>query len=253
MSKPDDLGGIIHTYQKYDPVQFPSPSAPPPDLVTPAFEHLLYFGSMRRLTEEELARAVRIDPSQIRGLGPSIEALKAILEERKRKILETYETDQVQNEAHHNFHSQADKMRPPGKLTRAFQEAVREEQLHDLEQLWYRSGDEHGPFARQLLQLAERLGEKYQVDELAARYEFTGRTPMTVPEALAIKEELETIDKLLKQLEEAARTAQIGIIDMEELARFAEPGDLEQLDDLQRQINEYLRQIAEQQGLEQQA
>src|SRR6516225_12260106 len=108
MSERDRLGGIIHTYQKYDPVEFPSPTQPPPDLVSPAFEHLLYFGSTRRLTEEELARAVRIDPSQIRGLGPSIEALKAILEERKRKILETYETDQVQNEAHHNFHSQAD-------------------------------------------------------------------------------------------------------------------------------------------------
>jgi uncharacterized protein with von Willebrand factor type A (vWA) domain len=89
------------------------------------------------------------------------------------------------------------------------------------------------------------------VDELASKYEFTGRTPMTVPEALAIKKELEAIDKLLKQLEEAARTAQIGIIDLEELAEFAEPGDLERLADLQRQIQEYLRQQAEQQGLEQ--
>src|SRR5262249_52943891 len=123
--------------------------------------------------------------------------------------------------------------------------------LHDLESLWYRSGDEHGPFARQLLQLAERLGEKYQVDELAAKYEFTGRTPMTVPEALAIKQELETIDKLIKQLEEAMKTAQIGIIDLEELAQFAEPGDLDQLSALQQQIQEYLRQMAEQQGLEQ--
>jgi uncharacterized protein with von Willebrand factor type A (vWA) domain len=251
MSKRDRLGGIIHTYQKYDPVEFPSPTAPPPDLVTPAFEHLLHFGNTRRLTEEELARAVRIDPSQIRGLGPSIEALKAILEERKRKILQTYETDRVQNEAHHNFHDQAAKTKPPGKLARAFQQAVREEQLHDLEQLWYRSGDEHGPFARQLLHLAERLGEKYQVDELAAKYEFTGRMPMTVPEALEVKQELETIDKLLKQLEEAAKTAQIGIIDLEELARYTEPGDLEALSDLQRQVQEYLRHLAEEQGLEQ--
>src|SRR5438132_10976642 len=74
---------------------------------------------------------------------------------------------------------------------------------------------------------------------------------MTVPEALAIKEELETIDKLLKQLQEAMKTAQVGIIDMEELARFAEPGDMEQLSDLQRQINEYIRHMAEEQGMEQ--
>ncbi len=250
MPSKDKLGGVIHTYQKFDPVEFPSPTAPPPDLVTPAFEHLLQFGSTRRLTEEELARAVRIDPSQIRGLGPSLDYLRAMLEERKRKILETYETGQVQAEAHQNFHGQAEQTKPPPKLTRPFQEAVREEQLHDLEQLWYRSGDEHGPFARQLMKLIERLGEKYQVDELAAKYEFTGRTPMDVPTALEIKKELEAIDKLLKQLEEAAKTAQIGIIDLEELAQFAEPGDMEQLAQLQEQIQEYLRQMREQQGIE---
>jgi uncharacterized protein with von Willebrand factor type A (vWA) domain len=252
MSSRDTLGGVIHTYQKYDPASFPSPTAPPPDMVTPAFEHLLYYGSTRRLTEEELARAVRIDPSQIRGLGPSLDALMAMLQERKRKILATYETDRVQNEARDAFRDRAEGMKPPGKLARAFQQAVRDEQLYDLEKLWYRSGDEQGAFARQLLQLMERLGEKYQVDELAAKYEFTGRTPLTVPEALAVKEELETIDKLLKQLEEAAKTAQIGIIDLEELAQFAEPGDLEQLAGLQRQINEYLRHLAEEQGLERQ-
>src|SRR5205085_11289314 len=161
------------------------------------------------------------------------------------------ETGRVQSEARDTFRAQAGRAKPPGKLARPFQQAVREEQLHDLERLWYRSGDEHGPFARQLLQLMERLGEKYQVDELAAKYEFTGQTPMTVPQALEIKKELETIDKLLQQLEEAAKTAQIGIIDLEELAQFAEPGDIEQLSELQQQVQEYLRQMAEQQGLEQ--
>ncbi|MHB1422932.1 MAG: hypothetical protein ACYC3I_07020 [Gemmataceae bacterium] len=142
MSKSDNLGGIIHIYQKYDPVQFPRPTAPPPDLVSPAFEHMLHYGSMRRLTEEELARAVRLDPSQIRGLGPSLESLMALLRERKRKILETYETGKVRSEAHQHFHNQAGEMKPPAKLRRAFDEAVREEQWHDLEQLWYRGGDE---------------------------------------------------------------------------------------------------------------
>ena len=250
MSKPDQLGGIIHTYQKFDPAEFPSPTAPPPDTVSPAFEHLLHYGSMRRFTEEELARAVHIDPSQIRGLGPSLEALMEMLRQRKKKILETYETSRAQGESRQNFLAQAERTKPPAKLAKPFHEAVRDEQLADLEKLWYRSGDERGEFARNLLHLTERLGEKYQVDELASKYDFTGDKAMTVPEALAIKRELEMIDKLLKQLEEAAKTAQIGIIDMEELAKFAEPGQMDQLDALQRQIQEYLRQIAEQQGLE---
>ncbi len=251
MSTKYDLGGIIHTYQKYDPVEFPSPTAPPPDLVSPAFEHLLYYGNTRRLTEEELANAIHIDPRQIKGLGPSLEYLMELLKQRKRKILETYETDQVQHEAEQNYKDQAQEMRPPSKLARDFQQAVRQEQLYDLEKLWYRSGDEKSQFARQLLQLTERLGEKYQVDELASKYEFTGQTPMTVPQALEIKKELEAIDKLLQQLEEAAKTAQVGIIDLEELAQFAEPGDIEQLGQLQEQIQEYMRQQLEQQGLEQ--
>src|SRR6516162_8474796 len=103
MSSPDRLGGIIHTYQKFDPVNFPSPTAPPPDMVSPAFEHLLMYGNTRRLTEEELARAVRLDPSQIRGLGASLEALLEMLRERKRKILEAYETSRVEGEARQNY------------------------------------------------------------------------------------------------------------------------------------------------------
>jgi uncharacterized protein with von Willebrand factor type A (vWA) domain len=250
MSTRDDLGGIIHTYQKFDPVHFPSPTAPPPDLVSPAFEHLLTYGDLRELTDEELSRLVHFDPSMIAGLGPSLESLMAILRERKRKILETYETGRAEAEARQNYLDQAGGIQPPGKIAKQFQQAVRDEQLHELEQLWYRSGDEHGKFARQLLQLVERLGEKYQVDELAAKYAFTGRTPMSVPEALAIKEELETIDRLLKQLEEAMKTAQIGVIDLTELAQFAEPGDLEKLSALQQQIEDLLREMAERQGLE---
>lgn len=246
----DRLGGIIHTYQKYDPVEFPSTTAPPPDMVSPAFEHLLFYGNTRRLTPEELARAIRIDPRQIKGLGPSLEALMEMLRERKRKILSTYETGHAETEAHRNFHKQAGKMQPPPKIAPHFQQAVKDEQLHDLEQLWYRAGRETDQFARQLLQLVERLGEKYQVDELAAKYEFTGRVPMSVPEALQIKQELETIDKLLKQLEDAKQSAQIGIIDLEELAQFAEPGDLEQLSALQQMIQDYLREQAERQGIE---
>jgi uncharacterized protein with von Willebrand factor type A (vWA) domain len=251
MSDSSRLGGIIHTYQKYDPIEFPSPTAPPPDLVSAAFNHLLTYGNTRRLTDEELARAVRIDPSQIRNLGPSLDALQMMLEDRKRKILERYETSAAEAAAHKAFHDEAGQVRPPSKLEKAFKEAVAEEQLYDLERLWYRAGDERGEFARALLRLTERLGDKYQVDELASKYDFTGREPMTVPKAIEIKKELEAIDKLLEQIKEAMKTAQIGIIDMDELARFAEPEDVKNLGEIQQQIQEYLRQLAEQQGIEQ--
>jgi uncharacterized protein with von Willebrand factor type A (vWA) domain len=244
------LGGVIHTYQRYDPQKFPSPTQPPPDLVSSAFEHILAYGDMSELTEEELARAVHLDVRQIAGLGPSLESLRQMLLERKKKILETWETKRVVEETRKTFEQSAAKSVPPKELAQAFQKAVKEEQIRDLERLWYRAGDERSKFARQLLQVAERLSEKYQVDELAAKYEFTGRKPLSIETALEIKEELQTIDRLLKQLEEAAKTAQIAIIDLEELSQFADEEQLEGLAQLQRQVEEMVRQMAEQQGLE---
>lgn len=244
------LGGIIHTYQKYDPKSFPSPTQPPPDVVSSAFEHLLAYGDMRELTEEELARAVHLDASQIAGLGPSLDALREMLLERKRRILETYETKQVRETARREYRATGEALKPPKPLRGLYEKAFEQEQLRELEQLWYRAGGERSAFAGELLKLVERLGDKYQVDELAAKYEFTGRKPLTVPQAIAVKEELEQIDQLLKQLEEAARTAQIGIIDMEQLAQYAEPGDMERLAALQEQIDAYVRELAERQGLE---
>lgn len=247
----ETLGGVIHTYQRYDPARFPSPSAPPPDLVSGAFEHLLAYGERRELTAEELARAVRLDPSQIAGLGPSIDALRAMLEERKRKLLQRYETRGAQKRAAKAYRSAAAAIDPPVQHRDRFRDATRREQIRDLERLWYATGDDASPFARSLVGLIDRLGDKYQVEELAARYAFTGRESMTVPRALEVKEELEKIDELLKQLEEAAKTAQIGVVDLDLLGEFAEPGDVRQLSALQQQVQDYLREQAERQGLEQ--
>ena len=246
----NSLGGVIHTYQRYDPKNIPSPTQPPPDLVTPAFEHMLEFGDTNDLTAEELARAVQLDIRQISGLGPSLESLRKMLLERKAKILENWETRQVVAAVTKEFQRAASKTQPPEELVLLFAKLVAEEQIRELERLWYRAGGERSKFGHQLLHLVERLAEKYQVDELASKYEFTGRKPLSVEQALAVKEELETIDRLLKQLEEAAKTAQIAIINLEELSQFADDEQLGELAELQRQVEQLVQQMAEQQGLE---
>ncbi|UCC32322.1 MAG: hypothetical protein JSU86_08570, partial [Phycisphaerales bacterium] len=114
------LGGVIHTYQSYDPKSFPSPTQPPPDVVSGAMEHMLAYGNLRELTEEELARAIRLDPSQIAGLGPSLDVLMEMLRERKRKILQTYETDQVQAEAAQRYREFGRQIKPPARLQKRF-------------------------------------------------------------------------------------------------------------------------------------
>src|SRR4029079_19554850 len=46
------------------------------------------------------------------------------------------------------------------------------------------------------------------------------------------------------------KNAQIGIIDLELLEHFTEPGDMEKLEELQRMVENYVREMAERQGLE---
>ena len=160
MANRNTLGGVIHTYQRYDPQRFPSPTQPPPDLVSSAFEHMLMFGSHRELTEEELAQAVRIDPSQIAGLGPSLDALLAMLRERKRKILQRYETRKVRKRARSKFQKTAKTVQPPRQHRQRYQAATQNEQLRDLERLWYAVGDDQSSFARALLGVMESVGRK---------------------------------------------------------------------------------------------
>ncbi len=243
-------GGVIHAYQKYDPAQFPPPTQPPPDLVSPAFEQALMYGDYQELTEEGLARAIRLDPKQIAGLGPSLDMLRAMLEERKRKILATYEARTVQKRARKAFHNAAKNLSVPRDMEKPFRRAVNQEQPYLIEHLWYRAGDDSGQLARGLLQVGQRMADKHNIEELASKYEFTGNESMSVAKALEVKEELEKIDELLKQLEEAAENAQIGIIDMEMLSEFADAGDMEQLEEMRRQIENMLREQAERQGLE---
>ncbi|MGI9517423.1 MAG: hypothetical protein ACR2NP_10270 [Pirellulaceae bacterium] len=244
------LGGIVHTYQKYDPKKFPGPTQAPPDLVSPLMEHLLAHGTVRQLTEEEMARAVKLDPEQFAKLGPSLDKIQMMLEDRKRRILEKYETDTVQLLARDAFHENADDVKPPKRLAERYRDAVRHEQLWDMERLWYAAGDDNSPFARQLLGVMRHLGNKYEIDELAAKYYFTGNEPLTIEEALRIKEELEKIDELLEQIEEARETSQIAVLDLDELSDFIPENDTHSLEEMKRMVENYVREMAEQQGIE---
>lgn len=253
MVRKTKLGGVVHTYQKYDPAKFPSPTQPPPDLVSHAFEHALMYGEYGELTEEELARAVRLTPDQLANLGPSIAHLRQLLEERKRKILETYEANSVEKKAHKVFHHAARQASPPKRLSDSFRRAVQDRQIYILERIYYLLADDTHAFAGQLVVLIEHLGNVYQLEELNSKYVFVGNQSMTISEALEIKDELEKIDELLRQLDEAAKTAQIGVIDMESLSEFASTDDLGSLEALREQIENIVRELAERQGLDRNA
>jgi len=245
----DTLGGIVHTYQRYDPARIPPPRPPEVDLVTPAFEHLLEFGDISELTEEQLAEAIVLSPEQIRGLGPSLESIRRRLEEARRAILETYETDAARKRARQRFRDLAQRAQPPARHRDGLAKAVREEQIRQLERLWYAQDDDQAPFAGQLAGLIDALGEVYEVDELAARWTFTGRTKLTAAEALEIKARLEEIEELLRQIEEARKNAKVALIDMDALSGYLEPGESDELDLLRRQIQEAVERLAAEQGL----
>ena len=118
-------GGVIHTYLGYDPVRFPPPSRPPADAVSAAMDHMLAYGSTEGLTPEQMAEAIEIDPESILGLGPSLQSIIAMLEERRRRILETWETTAAEEAASRAFHDGARALRPPPELMPAFDREVR--------------------------------------------------------------------------------------------------------------------------------
>ena len=246
----DTLGGIVHTYQRYDPARIPPPRPPAIDLVTPAMEHLLEFGDGSELTEEQLADAIVLSPEQIRGLGPSLESIRRRLEEARRKILETYETDAARKRARQRFRGLAQRAQPPARHRDGLAKAVREEQIRQLERLWYAQDDDQSPFAGQLAGLIDALGEVYEVDELAAGWTFTGREKLTVAEALETKARLEQIEELLRQIEEAHKNAKVALIDMDALSEYLEPGEGDELNLLRRQIQEAVERLAAEQGLQ---
>ena len=127
------IGGVLHTYLKFDPQNFPSPTQPPPDLVSPLMDQFMAYGNSRELTAEELAKAIRIDPSQFKNFGPSLDMVKAMLEERRRKILETYESRSVQQKARKRFHKTAKRgPQPKDRHRDAFRDAIQQEQLYEL-------------------------------------------------------------------------------------------------------------------------
>lgn len=248
----DSLGGIVHGYQRYDPVAVPPPRPPETDLLSPLMEHLLEFGDLDgfEFTPEQLADAIVLDPEQIRGLGPSLESLKRKLEELRRRILERYEAETVRQRGRREFHATAAGARPPARHREAFERAIREEQLRRLERLWYAQDDEQSRFAADLVRLADRLGTVYQLDELATKWTFTGREQLSIDEALEVKAELEEIERLLEQVEEARKNARIALIDMEALAQRVDAGDLEELSRIRRQLEQAIQEAAARQGLE---
>ena len=243
------LGGIVHTYQQYDPANFPPSTGASPDLVSPVFEHMLHWGSMREFTEEELANAIRLDPGQFPGLGPSLESLIAILEERRKRILEKYETDTVRQLATQQFAETSANIDAPSEFRKQLYRTIRTEQLYQLERLWYQAERSHPEFASGLLWAMQALGEKYKIEFLASNWEFTGREALSIPRAIEVLEELKQIEEVLKQLQEAKETAQLAIIDMEDLADFADPESIEQLEEFQKQVQQYLKDLMQKPGI----
>jgi uncharacterized protein with von Willebrand factor type A (vWA) domain len=245
------LGGVVHTYLRYDPLEFPPPSAPMQggDAADAMLDHLLMYGSRRSFTERELADAIRLDPSQIAGFGPSLEAIRAMLEARKRRILERYDPLPAEDAAHEAYRAAARAVNVPDDLAPKMRPLLDAGQLAQIERLHRRIPDQ-SPLARELMRAIARLRDRFTIEELGASYPFTGREALDVPKALEVKEELARIDRLLEQIEEALRDAKPAVVDLDALREFVGEEEVSNLEGLQRRVNELLRRMAEEAGLE---
>ena len=213
-------------------------------------EHMLSFGSRRAFTDEELAEAIRLPPEAIAGLGPSIDNLIETLERRRERILETWNPSTAARIADEDANATINAMTPPEEHAERFRREAAGRQIRGLEHLWYLL-DPESRFAVDVVRLVDQLGTLDRVEGLRDDWPFRGRRPMTVEEALAVRDELEEIERLLEQLREARKNARLAIIDMDALREFVQDSEVEGLEALREKAEELMRQMAEQEGLEQ--
>lgn len=251
------LGGVVHTYRGYDPVRFPPPASPDDGAGLAALGDRMLAGGGRRFSREEIENAIRLPPEAIAGLGPSLDALLARLREWREKILATWNPSPLVERLAEERTSAA---RPfleedglPPALSRRFAREFAERQIQGLERLWYMLDEQdadESPLKRRLPALIESTIVLDRVEGLRDGWPFHGKRVPNVEEAIEIREELERIDELIRQLEEAKSGAQLAIIDLEELKSFVEDesliGDFEEA---RRRAQSLLEEMAEQQGL----
>ena len=135
-------------------------------------------------TEEQLANAVRLDPSRrFANLGPNLETHPQgnCWSERKRKLLEKYESKAALDEGGGEARSSEQGRRPDqaaGQVEakrydagRAGRATPRPGRTCTSTPTDRQAEVRAGAGAR----LVQKLGDKYQIDEMAGKYDFTGR------------------------------------------------------------------------------
>ena len=251
------LGGVVHTYLGYDPVKFPPPANPGGQDGLSMLGDRMLAGGGRRFTREEIENAIRLPPEAIAGLGPSLEALLKKLRERRDKILATWNPSPLVADLLERRRSEAspfleDEGLPPA-LARRFAREFAERQIQGLERLWYmldEDAPEESPLKSRLPAIIESTIMLDRVEGLRDGWAFHGSTVPTTEEALEIRDELEQIDELIRQLEEAKSSAQLAIVDLDELRSFVEDDDLlGDFEEARRRAASLLEELAEQQGL----
>ena len=202
MSNRKTLGGVIHTYQKYDPQALsPAPRSRRPTWCRRPSSTCSCTASMRELTDEELARAIRSIPARSPGSAPASMPCSPCSKSGSGRFLQKYETNRVMKEAAGaTIAKLGESIKPPRNLQKnASTRPSAEEQIRDLERLWYRAGDDTLAI-RPAAGAAGRAAGRQVPDRRAGR-EVRVHRPHADDRArrrLEIKEELEKIDELLE-------------------------------------------------------
>lgn len=251
------LGGVVHTYRGYDPVRFPPPTAPSEGDGLAALGDRMMAGGARRFTREEIEAAIRLPPEAIAGLGPSLEALLAMLRERREKILSTWNPTPLVVRLEEDLHSVAKSFLEddelPKPLARRFAREWAGRQIEGLERLWYmldQDEERESRLKRRLPGLIESMIGFDRIEGLRDGWPFHGTRVPNVEEATEVREELERIDELIKQLEDAKENGQLAIVDLEELRSFVEDEDLlGDFDEARERARKMLEEMASRQGM----
>jgi uncharacterized protein with von Willebrand factor type A (vWA) domain len=230
-SLPSDMGGQIKELSKYD---FMDADA------RQQFQELmdtLKRNAMSSYAKNMMQQMQNIDPQTISRIRHMMEALNQMLEDRRNgkepdfdKFMQQF-GDFFGPNPPKNLDELIEQMQRQMAQAQSLLDSLSAEDRQSLENMLNSMFDEGTQF--EMAKLAANLEALYPGDELRQQYRFTGEESLSYAEAMKVMEELQKMDRLQEQLNQAQRSFSLEGIDEELLKELLGEKSAADLDNLQ--------------------
>ena len=228
---PESLGGAVKELSEYE---FMDPEA------ARQFQELLDMLKGRMM--ENVVQNLR---QSLQGMGSQeMAGLREMLRELNQMLQEQMQGGQPDFEGFMGRYGHFFGPNPPGSLDELLErlrsqmaqmqsllESMSPEQRREMEELLDSVLDDET--ALEMARLAAALDQIFPMEELRSEYQFLGDEPLTLDQAMELMGQLQSMDELEKQVQEATRRGNIEDLDLDKVEELLGPDARRTLEELQ--------------------